>query len=169
MLLLNGETLPQRKLLLLYLETIDKTVLPRMILILVLHLDFFVCLNETEIIEVLIPSILANLEHFMSIYKLPQGEQLLVDAPEMIEKALSYEQDPSAKRNAFLMLFTCAQERSISIPEWGEEIMVDMIMDVLRALTSPNLDIRRKTIDITFELISPGNIDEVVQALKRKL
>ncbi|KAI3943039.1 hypothetical protein MKW92_000049 [Papaver armeniacum] len=64
----------------------------------------------------------------MSIYKLPQVERLLVDAPEMIEKALSSEQDPSAKRNAFLVLFTCAQEREInyllthvdSIPEWGE-------------------------------------------------
>ncbi|KAI3956159.1 hypothetical protein MKW92_021568 [Papaver armeniacum] len=318
MLLLNGETLPQlfitivryvlpsqdhtiQKLLLLYLEIIDKTdsqgkVLPEMILICQnlrnnlqhpneyirgVTLRFLCRLNETEIIEPLIQSILANLEHrhpfirrnailaVMSIYKLPQGEQLLVDAPEMIEKALSSEQDPSAKRNAFLMLFTCAQERAISyllthvenIPEWGEllqmvvleliqkvsttnrgekgkyikiissllnapsnavtyecagtlvslssaptairaaantycqllqsqsdnnvklivldrlnelktshrEIMVDMIMDVLRALATPNLDIRRKTIDIALELITPRNIDEVVQALKKEV
>ncbi|MCL7028544.1 hypothetical protein MKW94_002596 [Papaver nudicaule] len=318
MLLLNGETLPQlfitivryvlpsedhtiQKLLLLYLEIIDKTdskgkVLPEMILICQnlrnnlqhpneyirgVTLRFLCRLNETEIIEPLIPSILSNLEHrhpfirrnailaVMSIYKLPQGEQLLVDAPEMIEKALSSEQDPSAKRNAFLMLFTCAQERAISyllqhvdsIPEWGEllqmvvlelirkvcrtnrgekgkyikviisllnapsnaviyecastlvslssaptairaaantycqllqsqsdnnvklivldrlnelktshrEIMVEMIMDVLRALASPNLDIRRKTIDIALELITPRNIDEVVQALKKEV
>ncbi|KAI3885525.1 hypothetical protein MKW92_028343, partial [Papaver armeniacum] len=54
--------------------------------------------------------------------------QLLVDVPEMIEKALSSDQDPSAKTNAFLMLFTCAQQRAIqyllahvdSFPEWGE-------------------------------------------------
>ncbi|KAI3901067.1 hypothetical protein MKW92_048881 [Papaver armeniacum] len=48
-------------------------------------------------------------------------------------------------------------------------IMVDMIMDVLRALASPNLDIPRKTIDIALELITPRNIDEVVQALNKEL
>ncbi|GMI92415.1 beta1 Coat Protein [Hibiscus trionum] len=318
MLLLNGETLPQlfitivryvlpsedhtvQKLLLLYLEIIEKTdtkgrVLPEMILICQnlrnnlqhpneyirgVTLRFLCRLNETEIIEPLIPSVLQNLEHrhpfirrnailaVMTIYKLPQGEQLLVDAPEMIEKALSTEQDPSAKRNAFLMLFTCAQDRAINyllthvdrVSEWGEllqmvvlelirkvcrtnraekgkyikiiisllnapstaviyecastlvslssaptairaaantycqlllsqsdnnvklivldrlnelksshrEIMVDLIMDVLRALSSPNLDIRRKTLDIVLELITPRNINEVVLTLKKEV
>ncbi|KAK3029192.1 hypothetical protein RJ639_038744 [Escallonia herrerae] len=318
MLLLNGETLPQlfitivryvlpsedhtvQKLLLLYLEIIEKTdakgrVLPEMILICQnlrnnlqhpneyirgVTLRFLCRLSEVEIIEPLIPSVLANLEHrhsfirrnailaVMSIYKLPQGEQLLADAPEMIEKALSTEQDQSAKRNAFLMLFTCSQERAINyllthvdrVPDWGDllqmvvlelirkvcrtnkgekgkyikiiisllnapsaaviyecastlvslssaptairaaantysqlllsqsdnnvklivldrlnelksshrEIMVDMIMDVLRALSSPNLDIRRKTLDIVLELITPRNINEVVLTLKKEV
>ncbi|KAL9442786.1 hypothetical protein AB3S75_016201 [Citrus x aurantiifolia] len=318
MLLLNGETLPQlfitivryvlpsedhtiQKLLLLYLEIIDKTdakgrVLPEMILICQnlrnnlqhpneyirgVTLRFLCRLNETEIIEPLIPSVLQNLQHrhpyirrnailaIMAIYKLPQGEQLLVDAPEMIEKVLSTEQDPSAKRNAFLMLFTCDQDRAINyllthvdrVSEWGEllqmvvlelirkvcrtnkgekgkyikiiisllnapstaviyecagtlvslssaptairaaantycqlllsqsdnnvklivldrlnelrsshrDIMVDLIMDVLRALNSPNLDIRRKTLDIVLELITPRNINEVVLMLKKEV
>lgn len=318
MLLLNGETIPQlfitivryvlpsedhtiQKLLLLYLEIIDKTdskgrVLPEMILICQnlrnnlqhpneylrgVTLRFLGRLNETEIIEPLIPSVMSNLEHrhpfvrrnailaVTSIYKLPQGEQLLGDAPETIEKVLSTEQDPSAKRNAFLMLFTCAQERAVHylfthidrILDWGEqlqmivlelirkvcrtnknekgkyikiiislltapstaviyecastlvslssaptairaaadtyckllqsqsdnnvklivldrlqelksshkEIMVDMIMDILRALSSPNLDIRRKTLDIALELITPRNVDEVVLMLKKEV
>ncbi|GAB4841886.1 hypothetical protein Ancab_011841 [Ancistrocladus abbreviatus] len=318
MLLLNGETIPQlfitivryvlpsedhtiQKLLLLYLEIIEKTdsrgkVLPEMILICQnlrnnlqhpneyirgVTLRFLCRLNETEIIEPLIPSVLSNLEHrhpfvrrnailaVMSICKLPQGEQLLGDAPETIEKVLSTEQDPSAKRNAFLMLFTCAQDKAINylfthidrISDWGEqlqmvvlelirkvcrtnrgekgkyikiiisllqapstaviyecastlvslssaptairaaantycqlllsqsdnnvklivldrlnelksshrEIMVEVIMDVLRALSSPNLDIRRKTIDIALELITPRNIDEVVLLLKKEV
>ncbi|KAF5204570.1 Coatomer subunit beta-1, partial [Thalictrum thalictroides] len=318
MLLLNGETLPQlfitivryvlpsedhtiQKLLLLYLEIIEKTdtkgrVLPEMILICQnlrnnlqhpneyirgVTLRFLCRLKETEIIEPLIPSVLANLEHrhpyirksailaVMSIYNLQQGDQLLVDAPEMIEKALSTEQDPSAKRNAFLMLFNCAQDRAISylqthvesVATWNEmlqmvvlelirkvckakqgekgkyimiiislldapspaviyesaatlvslsssptvirkaastycqlllsqsdnnvklivldrlnelkishrDIMVEMIMDVLRALSSPNLDIRRKTIDISLELITPRNVDEVVLMLKKEV
>ncbi|CAN1220311.1 Coatomer subunit beta-1 [Linum perenne] len=242
----------------------------------------FLCrLHEAEIIEPLIPSVLQNLEHrhpfirrnaifsVMSIYKLPQGDQLLVDAPEMIEKALSTEHDPSAKRNAFLMLFTCDQDRAINylfsqidkVPEWGEqlqmvvlelirkvcrtnkggkgkfikiimsllespssavvydsagtlvslssartvikaaastygqlllsqsdnnvkliildrllelksshkEIMVDMVMDVLRALSSPNLDIRRKTLDIALDLITARNVNEIVQMLKKEV
>ncbi|GAV77879.1 Adaptin_N domain-containing protein/Coatamer_beta_C domain-containing protein [Cephalotus follicularis] len=318
MLLLNGETLPQlfitivryvlpsedhtvQKLLLLYLEIIEKTdskgkVLPEMILICQnlrnnlqhpneyirgVTLRFLCRIKETEIVEPLIPSILQNLEHrhpfirrnailaVMSIYKLPQGEQLLVDAPEMIEKVLSTEQDQSGRRNAFLMLFTCAQDRAVNyllthvdkVLDWGEllqmvvlelirkvcrtnrgekgkyikiiisllnaptaaviyecastlvslssaptavraaattycqlllsqsdnnvklivldrlnelksshrEIMIDMIMDVLRALSSPNLDIRRKTLDIVLELITPRNVNEVVLTLKKEV
>jgi coatomer subunit beta len=318
MLLLNGETLPQlfitivryvlpstdhtiQKLLLLYLEIIDKTdgqgkILPEMILICqnlrnnLQHpneyirgatLRFLARLNEAELIEPLIPSILANLEHrhafvrrnailaMTAIYKLPQGENLLVDAPEMIEKTLNTEQDLSSRRNAFLMLYTCAQERAVSyllshlesVAGWGDilqmvvlelvrkvcrtnpaekgkyikiiisllnspspsvmyecaatlvslssaptairaaantycqlllsqsdnnvklivldrlqelkvthrEVMVEMIMDVLRALSSPNLDIRRKTLDIALDLITPRNIDEVVMTLKKEV
>ncbi|KAI0502691.1 hypothetical protein KFK09_017648 [Dendrobium nobile] len=317
MLLLNGETLPQlfitivryvlpsedhtiQKLLLLYLEIIDKTdstgrVLPEMILICQnlrnnlqhpneyirgVTLRFLCRLSEAEIIEPLIPSILSNIEHrhpfirrnailaVMSIYKLPQGEQLLADAPEVIERILNSEQDPSARRNAFLMLFTCAQDRAVNyllshvdkVQDWPEqlqmvvldlirkvcrsnraekgryikiiisllsapstaviyecagtlvslssaptairaaantycqllsqsdnnvklivlerlnelksshrEIMVDMIMDVLRALSSPNVDIRRKTLDIALDLITPRNVDEVVLTLKKEV
>ncbi|XAR49801.1 hypothetical protein NMG60_11003943 [Bertholletia excelsa] len=318
MLLLNGETIPQlfitivryvlpsddhtiQKLLLLYIEIIEKTdsqgrVLQEMILIcqnLLNNLNHpneyirgvtlrFLCrLKENEIIEPLIPTVLSNLEHrhpfvrrnailaVMSIYKLPQGEQLLDNAPDLIEKMLSTEQDPSAKRNAFLMLFNSAQDRAVNylfthvdrINDWGEQlqmvvlelirkvcranrgekgkyikiiisllnapsaavvyecagtlvslssaptairaaantycqlllsqsdnnvklivldrlnelkalhrdIMVDMIMDVLRALSSPNLDIRRKTVDIVLELITSRNVDEVVLMLKKEV
>ena len=40
------------------------------------------------------------------------------------------------------------------------QVMQDMVMDVLRALSSPNMDIRRKTLDIALELITARNIDE---------
>lgn len=318
MLLLNGETLPTlfitivryvlpsedhtvQKLLLLYLEIIDKTdakgkILPEMILICQnlrnnlqhpneyirgVTLRFLARLKEAELIEPLIPSILTNLEHrhafvrrnailaMSAIYSLPQGDQLLVDAPEMIEKLLASEQDLSARRNAFLMLYTCAQDRAVNyllnhlenVSSWGDilqmvvldlvrkvcrlnpdekgkymkivilllsstsaavsyesagalvslssaptairaagncycqlllsqsdnnvkliildrltelkaahrEIMVEMVMDVLRALSSPNLDIRRKTLDIALDLITPRNIDEVVMTLKKEV
>ncbi|XP_038985773.1 coatomer subunit beta-1-like [Phoenix dactylifera] len=242
----------------------------------------FLCrLSEAEILEPLIPSILTNLEHrhpfirrhallaISAIYRLPQGEHLLPDAPDLVEKALSTEQDLSARRNAFLMLITCAQDRAVSyllshadqVPAWGDllqmavldlirkvcrsnraekgkyikiiisllnspstaviyecagtlvslssaptairaaantycqlllsqsdnnvklivldrlnelksshrDIMVEVIMDVLRALSSPNLDIRRKTLNIALELITPRNIDEVVLTLKKEV
>ncbi|KAJ0794420.1 putative clathrin/coatomer adaptor, adaptin-like, coatomer beta subunit, armadillo-like helical [Helianthus annuus] len=48
-------------------------------------------------------------------------------------------------------------------------IMVDMIMDILRALSSPNHDIRRKTLDIVLDLITPRNINEVVLTLKKEV
>ncbi|KAM7254304.1 hypothetical protein ACFE04_031986 [Oxalis oulophora] len=318
MLLLNGESIPQlfitiiryvlpsedhtiQKLLLLYLEIIEKTdtrgkVLPEMILICQnlrnnlqhpneyirgVTLRFLCRLKESEIFEPLIPSILSNLEHrhpfvrrnavlaVMSLYNLPQGDQLLDSAPEIIEKLLSPEQDPSSKRNAFLMLFNCAQDRAVSylftnvekINDWSEQmqmivlelirkvcrvnkqekgkymeiiiqllnaphasvvyecagtlvalssartavkaaanaycqllvqqsdnnvklivldrlnelksshrdVMVDIVMDVLRALSSPNIDIRRKTLDIVLDLVTLKNVDEVVMVLKKEV
>ncbi|KAF3321229.1 coatomer subunit beta-1 [Carex littledalei] len=318
MLLLNGETLPQlfitivryvlpsedhtvQKLLLLYLEIIDKTdargrVLPEMILIcqnLLNNLQHsneyirgvtlrFLCrLSEPEILEPLIPSVLTNLEHrhpfirrnallaISSIYRLPNGEQLLPDAPELVEKALSSEQDASAKRNAFVMLCNCSQDRAVAyllsnvdrVAEWPDllqmavvdliqkvcranrpdkgkhikiiisllsssstgvvyecagalvslssaptavraaantycqllssqsdnnvrliildrlnelrkthrEVMSEVVMDVLRALSSPNPDVRRKVLDIVLDLISPKNVDEVVLFLKKEV
>ncbi|PPR98921.1 hypothetical protein GOBAR_AA21732 [Gossypium barbadense] len=210
MLLLNGETLPQlfitivryvlpsedhtvQKLLLLYLEIIEKTdtkgrVLPEMILICQnlrnnlqhpneyirgVTLRFLCRLNETEIIEPLIPSVLQNLEDrhpfirrnailaVMSIYKLPQGEQLLVDAPEMIEKVLLSEQDASAKRNAFLMLFTCAQDRAVSyllthvdrVSEWGELLQM-VVLELIRKVCRTNRAEKGKYIKIIISLLN---------------
>lgn len=40
-------------------------------------------------------------------------------------------------------------------------MMQEVLMDVLRALAAPNLDIRRKTLDIALDLITARNIDEV--------
>ena len=37
----------------------------------------------------------------------------------------------------------------------------EMLMDILRALASPNMDIRKKTLDIAMDLITSRNIDEV--------
>ncbi|MBA0747790.1 hypothetical protein Gogos_004676 [Gossypium gossypioides] len=273
MLLLNGETLPQlfitivryvlpsedhtvQKLLLLYLEIIEKTdlkgrILPEMILICQnlrnnlqhpneyirgVTLRFLCRLNEAEIIEPLIPSVLQNLEHrhpfirrnailaVMSIYKLPQGEQLLVDAPEMIEKmvvlelirkvcrtnrgekgkyikiiisllnapstAVIYEcagtlvslsSAPTAIRaaaNTYCQLLLSQSDNNVKLivldrlnelKSSHSDIMVDLIMDVLRALSSPNLDIQRKTLDIVLELVTPRNINEVVLLLKKEV
>ena len=42
-------------------------------------------------------------------------------------------------------------------------------MDILRAVASPNLDIRRKTLDIVLDLITVRNIDEVVSMLKKEI
>eukprot|EP00899_Mesostigma_viride_P014322 jgi/Mesvir1/22891/Mv19414-RA.1 len=318
MLLINGETLPHlfitvvryvlpsedhivQKLLLLYLEIVEKTdaqgkILPEMILICqnlrnnLQHpneyirgatLRFLCRLQESELLEPLVPSVMANLDHRHSyvrrnavlavnaIYKLPNGDHMLQDAPELMEKFLASESDLSARRNAFLMLYNCAQQQAMNylvsniehVSTWGDilqmavleiirkacrafpnekgkyikiilqlltttstavvyecagtlvalssaptairaaancycqllqsqsdnnvklivldrlqelkanhrEVMQEMVMDVMRALSSPNLDIRRKTLDISLELITPRNIDEVVATLKKEV
>ncbi|VVA93915.1 unnamed protein product [Arabis nemorensis] len=42
-------------------------------------------------------------------------------------------------------------------------------MDLLRALSSLNLDIQRKTLDIVLELVTHQNVNEVVQTLKKEV
>lgn len=42
-------------------------------------------------------------------------------------------------------------------------------MDILRALSSPNVDICKKTLNVAMDLVSPRNIEEVVQVLKREV
>ena len=41
-------------------------------------------------------------------------------------------------------------------------MMQNMLMDMLRALATPNMDIRKKTLDIALDLINQHNIDEVM-------
>eukprot|EP01106_Pelomyxa_sp_JSP_P017162 TRINITY_DN67_c0_g1_i4.p1 TRINITY_DN67_c0_g1~~TRINITY_DN67_c0_g1_i4.p1 ORF type:complete len:684 (-),score=216.38 TRINITY_DN67_c0_g1_i4:210-2261(-) len=47
--------------------------------------------------------------------------------------------------------------------------MQEQVMDLLRVLASPTMDIRRKTLDIALDLVSPKNIDEVILVLKKEL
>jgi coatomer subunit beta len=165
-----------QKLLLLYLEIIDKTdskgkVLPEMILICqnlrnnLQHpneyvrgstLRFLCRLTETELLEPLVPSVMANLEHrhsfvrrnavlaVMSIYQLPGGDMLMADAPEYIEKLLASESDLSTRRNAFLFLFNCAQDRAVDfllshldqVDTWGD-ILQMVVLDLVRKVRIP--------------------------------
>jgi coatomer subunit beta len=84
----------------------------------------FVCkLKEVELLGPLIPSITKNLEHrhsyvrknavlaIFSIYS--ENDQLIPDGPELIENFLNSETEISAKRNAFIMLFHCDQDRAV--------------------------------------------------------
>jgi len=188
-ILLSGEQMPQifitivrfvlpsddkyvQKLLLLYMEIIEKTdssgkILPEMILICqnlrnnLQHpneflrgatLRFLCRITEAEILEPLIPSIVACLEHRHSfvrrnavlcmdrIYQMPGGDMLLQDAPETIERFLSGgESDLSTRRNAFLMLYNNDQDRAVSfllqnveqVANWGD-ILQNVVLDLIR-------------------------------------
>ena len=51
----------------------------------------------------------------------------------------------------------------------NEKILQEMLMDVLRALSSPSIDIRKKTLDLAMELITPFNVEDVVSLLKKEI
>jgi len=84
----------------------------------------FICtLKEAEILESLIPAITENLEHrhsyvrknaALAVYSVFEAHpDLLPDGPELIEKFLLNEANAACKRNAFLMLCNCDQERAV--------------------------------------------------------
>ncbi|VDM33224.1 unnamed protein product [Hydatigera taeniaeformis] len=84
----------------------------------------FLCkLREPELLEPLMPSILQCLEHrhayvrrnaVLAIFTIYRNfEHLIPDAPERMINYLEGEQDPSCKRNAFLMLLHVSQDTAV--------------------------------------------------------
>ena len=55
------------------------------------------------------------------------------------------------------MRCVCMQE----LKERQREVMGEVLMDMLRALATPNMDVRKKVLDIALDLIHARNIDEV--------
>ncbi|KAK3318901.1 adaptin N terminal region-domain-containing protein [Apodospora peruviana] len=51
----------------------------------------------------------------------------------------------------------------------NEGILDDLIMEVLRVLSSPDIDVRRKALAIALEMVSSKNVEEVVLLLKKEL
>jgi len=44
-----------------------------------------------------------------------------------------------------------------------------MVMDILRALGSPDLEVRRKTLDLALELVSSRNVEDFVKFLEKEV
>ncbi|XP_067946901.1 coatomer subunit beta-like [Watersipora subatra] len=85
----------------------------------------FLCkLKEPELLEPLMPTIRACLEHrhkyvrrnaVLAIFTIYRSHEVLIpDAPELIANFLEQEQDMSCKRNAFMMLIQADQERALN-------------------------------------------------------
>lgn len=60
-------------------------------------------------------------------------------------------------------------ERLTDLKRLHPKVMREIVMDVMRVLASPNLDIRKKTLAIVLDLVSPRNVEEVVNALKKEI
>lgn len=90
-------------------------------------LRFLQKIKEPELLEPLIPTIRACLEHRHSyvrknavfcVYAIYTAhEALLVDAPELISIFLAAEADATCRRNAFVMLCYTARERAVEYLE----------------------------------------------------
>lgn len=49
------------------------------------------------------------------------------------------------------------------------KVLREFVMDILRALACPNVDIRRRTLDVAMDLVSPRNVEEVMGLLKKEI
>ena len=50
-----------------------------------------------------------------------------------------------------------------------ERILQELVMDVLRVLASPDLEVRRKTLALAMDLVTSRNIEELVLVLKKEI
>lgn len=48
-------------------------------------------------------------------------------------------------------------------------ILDDLTMEILRVLSSPDLDVRRKSLELAMDMVSSKNVEEVVMLLKKEL
>jgi coatomer subunit beta len=60
-------------------------------------------------------------------------------------------------------------DRLTELKKHHSKVVQEMVMDILRTLNSPNIDICKKTLTLAIDLVGPRNIDEVVQVLKREV
>lgn len=62
-------------------------------------------------------------------------------------------------------------DRLIAIKEneLTERVMQDLVMDVLRVLAAPDIEVRRKTLNLAMDLVSSRNIGEMVLVLKKEI
>ncbi|KAI0145593.1 Coatomer, beta subunit [Xylariaceae sp. FL1272] len=60
-------------------------------------------------------------------------------------------------------------DRVNQLRQRNEGVLDDLIMEILRVLSSPDIDVRRKGLGIAMEMISSKNVEEVVLLLKKEL
>ncbi|KAI0404551.1 Coatomer, beta subunit [Xylaria palmicola] len=60
-------------------------------------------------------------------------------------------------------------DRVDQLRQRNEGVLEDLIMEILRVLSSPDIDVRRKALGIALEMVSSKNVEEVILLLKKEL
>ncbi|XP_015513290.1 coatomer subunit beta [Neodiprion virginianus] len=132
----------------------------------------FLCkLKEPELLEPLMPAIIACLEHrhsyvrrnaVLAIFTIYRNFEFLIpDAPELIAKYLDGEQDMSCRRNAFLMLLHADQSRALSylaacldqVPSFGDILQL-VIVELIYKVCHANPSERARFIRCIYSLLN---------------
>ena len=67
--------------------------------------------------------------------------------------------------NAKLILLDSIKE----LNEKNERVLDDLVMDILRVISSPDLDVRNKCLSLAMEMVTSRNVDAVIAFLKKEL
>ncbi|GAB1859858.1 Coatomer subunit beta [Camponotus japonicus] len=132
----------------------------------------FLCkLKEPELLEPLMPAIIACLEHrhsyvrrnaVLAIFTIYRNFEFLIpDAPELIAKYLEGEQDMSCRRNAFLMLLHADQNRALAylaacldqVPSFGDILQL-VIVELIYKVCLANPSERARFIRCIYSLLN---------------
>ena len=62
-----------------------------------------------------------------------------------------------------------ALDRVDQLRKRNEGVLDDLTMEILRVLSSPDIDVRRKALGLAMDMVSSKNVDEVVMLLKKEL
>ncbi|KAK4634531.1 Coatomer subunit beta [Fulvia fulva] len=60
-------------------------------------------------------------------------------------------------------------EKVNTLRKSNEGILDDLTMEILRVLSSPDLDVRKKALELAMDMVSSKNVEEVVMLLKKEL
>eukprot|EP01133_Synstelium_polycarpum_P013412 gene13412-15800_t len=182
-----------KKLLLIYWEVIEKTHLGKLKseMILVCNsllndlthpnefirgstLRFLCKLREAEVLEPLVVQVRNNLEYrhayvrrnaVLAIYSIFSSfDHLIPDAPELVYNFLLVEGDASCKRNAFIMLFNCAQDKAVEflgtvldqVPTFGDMLQF-IVVELIRKVCKNNPSERSKYMKCIFTLLNSSS------------
>lgn len=177
-----------KKLFLLYLEVLDKSGSEMLLVCNALRNDLnhpneyvrgivlrFLCkLKDPELLEPLIPSITDNLEHrysyvrrnaVLAIYAIYKHfPELIMDAPDIIGEFLENENDPSCRRNAFIFLFNCAQDKAMGylgslsdqVHSYGDTLQM-IYLELARKICKASPAERSNYIRVIFELLQSAS------------
>jgi coatomer subunit beta len=107
------------------------------------------------------PSSAVQYEAACTLVSLSKSTTALRAATGAFCKLLSQQSDNNIK----LIVLDRIQE----IKKSSKEVLQETLMDLMKVLASPNLEIRRKVLDISMDLVNPATIDEVVGVLKKEV
>lgn len=60
-------------------------------------------------------------------------------------------------------------EKVDQLRQKNEGILDDLVMEILRVLSSTDIDVRKKALELAMEMVSSKNVEEVVMLLKKEL
>lgn len=102
------------------------------------------------------------------IYEAASSLTSLTNNPVAVKAAASKFIDLSIKEsdnNVKLIVL----DRVDQLRQKNEGVLDDLTMEILRVLSSPDLDVRRKALGLALEMVSSKNVEEVVMLLKKEL